>query len=138
MTSPYGGAYQYAPDTEYYTNEEWKKLKSLSTGGYTGEWGNSGRLAVLHQKELVLNADDTSNFLSAIEMVRDITKSIDLQAQSQGVGLGALSAAGIPSSSAFEQNVNIQASFPNATNHSEIEEAFNNLINRASQFAGRK
>ena len=113
-------------------------IGTYATGGYTGEWGNSGRLAVLHQKELVLNADDTSNFLSAIEMVRDITKSIDLQAQSQGVGLGALSAAGIPSSSAFEQNVNIQASFPNATNHSEIEEAFNNLINRASQFAGRK
>jgi hypothetical protein len=120
--------------------QEVKKIKTVTyaTGGYTGEWGNSGRLAVLHQKELVLNADDTSNFLSAIEMVRDITKSIDLQAQSQGVGLGALSAAGIPSSSAFEQNVNIQASFPNATNHSEIEEAFNNLINRASQFAGRK
>lgn len=138
MTQPYSGAYQYAPGTEYYTAAEWKRLTGMATGGYTGEWGNSGRLAILHQKELVLNADDTSNFLSAIEMVRDITKSIDLQAQSQGIGLGALSAAGIASSSAFEQNVNIQASFPNATNHSEIEEAFNNLINRASQFAGRK
>lgn len=138
MTQPYSGAYQYVPGTEYYTAAEWKRLTGMATGGYTGEWGNSGRLAILHQKELVLNADDTTNFLSAIEMVRDITKSIDLQAQSQGIGLGALSAAGIASSSAFEQNVNIQASFPNATSHSEIEEAFNNLINRASQFAGRK
>jgi hypothetical protein len=44
----------------------------FDTGGYTGEWGSDGRLALLHQKELVLNADDTSKFLSAIEIVRNI------------------------------------------------------------------
>jgi len=32
---------------------------SAATGGYTGEWSNDGRLAFLHQKELVLNAEDT-------------------------------------------------------------------------------
>jgi len=32
---------------------------SYDTGGYTGEWSNDGRLAFLHQKELVLNAEDT-------------------------------------------------------------------------------
>ena len=37
----------------------------------------------------------------------------------------------------FEQNVTIQAEFPNATNHNEIEEAFNSLVNRASQYANR-
>jgi hypothetical protein len=39
---------------------------SLDTGGYTGEWGHSGKLAMLHEKELVLNANDTSNFLDAL------------------------------------------------------------------------
>ena len=41
-------------------------------------------------------------------------------------------------STAIDQNVTITASFPNATNHSEIEEAFTNLINKASQYANRK
>jgi hypothetical protein len=31
----------------------------------------------------------------------------------------------------------ITAEFPNATNHDEIEEAFSNLINTASQYANR-
>jgi hypothetical protein len=31
-------------------------IYEFNTGGYTGAWGPEGRLAVLHQKELVLNA----------------------------------------------------------------------------------
>ena len=109
----------------------------MNTGGYTGEWGSSGRLAMLHEKELVLNADDTKNMLSMIEIVRDITKSIDLN--SNGFGLGNLISAMIPSSeSNLNQNVEIRAEFPNATNRTEIEAAFDNLINRASQYANRK
>jgi hypothetical protein len=46
---------------------------SFDTGGYTGEWGPEGRLAMLHQKEIVLNAHDTENFLAAIGIVRDIS-----------------------------------------------------------------
>ena len=38
----------------------------------------------------------------------------------------------------LEQEIYITAEFPNATNHSEIEEAFNNLANRATQYANRK
>ena len=38
----------------------------------------------------------------------------------------------------LEQTVTIHAEFPNATDHNEIEEAFNNLINTASQYANRK
>jgi hypothetical protein len=40
--------------------------EELATGGYTGEWGDSGKLAVLHEKELVLNKNDTANFLDAL------------------------------------------------------------------------
>ena len=47
--------------------------RSFDTGGYTGEWGPEGRLAMLHQKEIVLNAHDTENFLAAIGIVRDIS-----------------------------------------------------------------
>lgn len=111
----------------------------FDTGGYTGSWDSSGRLAMLHQKELVLNAKDTANFLSAVDILRDITSIIDLQALSQSNMLSALSSAtaGV-ANQVIEQEVTIHAEFPNATNHSEIEEAFNSLLNRASQFANRK
>jgi len=38
----------------------------------------------------------------------------------------------------LEQNVHIEASFPNVTEHNEIERAFDNLINRAAQYVNRK
>ena len=47
--------------------------QEYATGGYTGTWVNGstdGRWAVLHQKELVLNENDTKNFLSAINTIR--------------------------------------------------------------------
>ena len=118
----------------------WVKKSDIvgyDTGGYTGEWSNNnGRLAMLHQKELVLNANDTANMLSSITILRDITanlgatllnKMASISAGSPGsIGQG-LAAAGM------EQNVVINAEFPNATSSKEIEDALNNLVNRASQ-----
>ena len=123
------------------SRDEAKRLMGYDTGGYTGEWGdNSGKLALLHQKELVLNEDDTANFLSAIDMIRQISSMIDLNAMSSMKGLGAMLAAGGvgQTTGAIEQHIEINASFPDATNHSEIEEAFHNLLNTASQYANRK
>lgn len=48
---------------------------SFATGGYTGAWGDSGKFAMLHQKELVLNQDDTANMLKAVEALREITNN---------------------------------------------------------------
>ena len=55
------------------------KAQGYDTGGYTGVWGSDGRWALLHQKELVLNQEDTSNILSAVGIIRHIIDSIDLQ-----------------------------------------------------------
>jgi TP901 family phage tail tape measure protein len=113
----------------------------FDTGGYTGEWGsNEGKFAMLHQKEIVLNADDTENFLNAINMVREISNLIDLNAMSASGGLGQILAASIGKTSdqTLEQEVHITAEFPNATNKDEILEAFDNVINLASQYANRK
>lgn len=113
------------------------KIKTFATGGYTGEWGNSGKLAMLHQKELVLNAEDTKNFLAGIEILRDVVQRIDLQAMY--AGSTNISAASVGSSkSTLAQEVKIHAEFPNAVNHNEIEQAFDTLINRAAQYANRK
>jgi hypothetical protein len=60
--------------------------KKYDTGGYTGEWGPEGKLAVLHQKELVLNADDTENLLKTITFIRDLVNMIDSQASFASLG----------------------------------------------------
>ena len=115
-----------------------KKITGLFSGGYTGEWGPSGKLAFLHEKELVLNAQDTDNLLSAINLVRELNSMIDLRAASSSFNDLLRSPSYTNSGAALEQIVTIQAEFPNAVNHYEIEEAFNTLINRASQYANRK
>lgn len=119
------------------TDEEWRKLVGFRSGGYTGTWNDNGKLAFLHQKELVLNADDTENMLASIQLVRQIAKQLDFNSQQ----ISTLSSSGFTVSSqdgTLEQNVRIEASFPNATDRYEIQEAFNTLVNVASQYANRK
>lgn len=111
----------------------------FDTGGYTGTWGNEGRIAMLHQKELVLNAQDTENMLNAVNIIRDISRVIDLNAASSANAFNLISSTyATNGGQTIEQEVTIHAEFPNATNHTEIEEAFNTLINQAAQFANRK
>jgi hypothetical protein len=45
---------------------------------------------MLHQKEIVLNASDTKNLLSAVDIIRQIAQVIDLQAAAAKNGLGNL------------------------------------------------
>lgn len=119
------------------TDQEWRDLVGFRSGGYTGTWNDSGKLAFLHQKELVLNADDTENMLASIQLVRQIVKQLDFNSQQ----ISTLSSSGFTVSSqdgTLEQNVRIEASFPNATDRYEIQEAFNTLVNVASQYANRK
>lgn len=116
-------------------------IVSGASGMYTGSWGGSGKLAILHEKELVLNKEDTSNILSAVDMIRSISSAIDLNALAASSAFASPSAAyksSFGTSETLEQNVHISAEFPNVSDHNEIEEALNNLVERAAQFAGRK
>ena len=129
-------------DTGLYTGR-WQGLP-YDTGGYTGmytgEWPDgstrrNGRLAWLHQKELVLNAHDTENFLDAMNIVRQLDNLTSWMAN----GLGDLFSPHVTTEKGkLEQQVHIDASFPNVTDHNEIEQAFGNLVNLASQYANRK
>ena len=126
---------------EYFDPDEVRRLiATFASGGYTGSWGPSGRLAVLHQKELVLNANDTLHFLQAAEILRGVSEAIDLQAMANQIMLnpyaGALTST--LADQTLQQQVTIEANFPGVTDRFEIEEAFNNLINTASQYANRK
>lgn len=121
-----------------------KNLIGYDTGGYTGSWSDktadakNGKLAVLHQKELVLNATDTQNILAAVESVRsfaDSLKSTSL-AQSLSTALGAVSGAKANNASeTIDQNVHITAEFPAANSAAEIESALMSLNDRAVQYA---
>ena len=113
---------------------------SFDTGGYTGEWGDTqGKFAMLHQKEIVLNEDDTTNFLKTVDIVRQIAEMIDLNALSSAGGFNSLFAATTSNlATTLQQEVTIHAEFPNATDKDEISAAFSDLVNLASQYANRK
>ena len=113
------------------------QLSGYDTGGYTGTWGNDGRLALLHQKELVLNKEDTANMLNAVNIIRNITgllgnsilgKMAAATAGNFGTNIG---------NDVLEQNVHIDAQFPNVKDSREIEDALNNLVNMASMRANK-
>ena len=113
------------------------KIAGYDTGGYTGSWGTAGKLALLHEKELVLNKEDTKNLLASVQMVRDYIDSIDLNTISM-LALNPYTAASLASQGAqLDQNVTIEANFPSVTDRNEIEEALKSLVNRASQYINK-
>ena len=166
---------------ETITEAEWKKLDEIrqkyavnyskesmapfDTGGYTGEWGDEGKIAILHEKEYVLNADLTARFFDALKTFSLVDQFVNTenQIQQQQLQIETLEALSNYidqladrmntttinpndfSASLFnsgnqqlEQNVHIEANFPNVTQSSEIEMAFDNLVNKASQYINRK
>lgn len=119
------------------------QIEGYDTGGYTGSWNNgdpaekNGKLAYLHQKELVLNETDTKNLLAAVKMVRTLTDQVKNSNIAQAVS--AISGkVGIQSAGdTIEQRVAIEANFPNVKDATEIEQALLNLSDQAYQWAYR-
>lgn len=126
------------------------------TGGYTGNWSSSdGKIAMLHEKELVLNKEDTANMLKIVDSVREInTQSLDLSSLIAQQIIDTLYSnmqsikkdftlqnqlsmkRGISNDEVtIDQNVTINADFPGVSNAQEIEKAFNSLENMATQKA---
>ena len=118
----------------------------FATGGYTGDWaGGDGRLALLHSKEIVLNEADTANFLSAVNMIREIASfgnSIEESIMS-GIssfmnqfsgGFGNIKGGNNTS----KQTVfNINAPITSTATTDEIQNAILQLPNLASQYVSR-
>lgn len=90
---------------------------------------------MLHQKELVLNRQDTANMLNAIEIMRGITDNIgaDLLGRMAGMTAGGFNSS--IANGTLDQNVHIEATFPGVTSSIEIQDALNNLVNMAAQRA---
>ena len=150
-----GEAISYVEESGYEPKDGWQSISDeqlleifqavvmrmeppqYDTGGYTGEWGSSGKLAMVHEKEIILNPEDTLNLLKTMEIMDGIIKAIDIESAA-AASAKALTVSTVSSSSdTLQQEVTIHAEFPNATNRSEIEEAFDTLINRAAQYTNR-
>lgn len=138
------GMYDYDEFLEWLDSLQ---IPGFATGGYTGAFDDA-RLAFLHEKELVLNQEDTRNILAAVDAVRSlgpeffaaIEKALD-SSVSAGMGLmkERLTTSGVQSvGDVIEQEVHIEAVFPNATDRNEIAEALSNLTNDASQYVRRR
>ena len=121
------------------------QLKHYDTGGYTGDWGSDGRLAVLHQKELVLNQEDTKNMLAAVQSIRELAPSMIAEMRARISGTAAASQSLFSSRyssmrSAFDrkatelaQSVQINADFPGVRDAIEIKEALESLVQTSAQ-----
>ena len=127
-----------------YPDLGWIKRNQVTrwnTGGYTGDWGDdSGRLAILDRKELILNKDDTANMLNILQLTRDFMNSMNnvlLSRMINSVNGAPNTGMGMVNEDTLEQNVHIDATFPNVKDAREVEEALNNLVNVASQRIGR-
>ena len=152
--------YQYAVGSTKNINSGlgWLRKEDLvgfDTGGYTGSWGKEGRIAMLHEKEIVLNKQDTSNILEAVKLMRKDNKSNSIAniasviIETSAKTINALSSfmnsmmpnanaiSGIDSNNPIEQNITIEADFSGVRNADEIEKAFANIQNMASQYANR-
>ena len=133
--------------------EEWARTHAynqgrytvFASGGYTGNWnGENGKFAMLHQKELVLNADDTANMLEAVSIIRQlsgINSSIQSAiAESIAAALRRISGVNEPgnitNNSGSNNIYNINAEFPAANDVNDIREALLSLPNLAAQRTG--
>lgn len=119
-------------------------LLGYDTGGYTGNWydntidNKNGKLAFLHQKELVLNATDTENILAAVKAVRDFADSTKLAGLSQMLNQfsNAIDKTALNMNAQdIQQEVHITAEFPNANSAADIESALLSLNERAVQYS---
>ena len=128
------------------------QLIGYDTGGYTGDWGtnegnlmaNNGKLAWLHQKELVLNQSDTSNILAAVQAVRSMTENFrngafeDLVSTLSNYGSDLIAKPAVDMAANGTTEFNVECVFPNATNVEQIQQAILGLPEQVSQFTYRK
>ena len=113
-------------------------LVRFGSGGYTGDWyNNDGRLAVLDKKQQVFNQQDTENILNSAKLLRALigNANTSIFSQMNDINLSKNNPLAFSSSEGLDQNVYIEASFPNVNSKREIEEAFNDLVNLAAQRA---
>lgn len=115
--------------------------RRYAKGGYTGNRGLKGVdsiPAILAPGEYVLNHDDTTKILSAVQLLRGLSSGALAAAANAITKLanGSIPQTGQTEQIPVQQDVHIEASFPNVSVASEIEDALNNLVNETIQLIG--
>ena len=116
-----------------------RQLSSYDEGGWTN--GGGAELAVVHPNEYVLTSQDAPNMLAAAQIasrVMDRVADLKAAAMSQvGGAIGGLftAVANANENNMSEQQIIINADFPAVESAREIKQAFNELVNLASQRA---
>lgn len=94
-------------------------------------------LTMLHgsrrNPEFVLNPNDTRNMLTAVQIMRD-----GIQQNLRNLGSARTQQFESRQADRLEQQVSIQADFPNVTDSNQIQDAMLGLVNRAAQYAPRR
>ncbi|NFV47493.1 hypothetical protein FDJ70_07375 [Clostridium botulinum] len=114
-----------------------EKYSSFDTGGYTGDWGDNGKLAILHEKELILNKSQTEDILNTVRLLQQYNPLNNIK--SQGINL-------LPSTSELkvhDKQPQIikneyrfeKAEFPNVTNDSGVQNLLDNLNRLSKQYS---
>ena len=130
-------------------------IEQFATGGYTGNQGSDeGRLAILHEKELVLNEKDTDNILDMINLIKHsgerMIDNFEYMESALHNSINAMrdyetrisyrdyiNSIGRMAESTGDTFYIDKLEFPNANSVDEIREAILTLPNIASQFVGR-
>ena len=115
--------------------------RRYAKGGYTGNRGLKGVdsiPAILAPGEYVLNHDDTTKILSAVQLLRGLSSGALAAAANAITKLanGSIPQTGQTEQIPVQQDVHIEATFPNVSVASEIEDALNNLVNETIQLIG--
>ena len=88
---------------------------------------------------MMLAEQNSRHMLDSLDFINNIMRVIELNAGAQAYGLGQIGITPTASGEqVIQQEITIHAEFPDATDHNEIEAAFDTLFVRASQFANRK
>lgn len=130
---------QNHPNWRELAQQNWGKPPETATGGLIRT--PQIRSVAEDGAELILNSEDTKNILSAVAHMRDIVK---MKMSSINGTLGKKTSGVVDKTiinkdiQQIEQQVHIDATFPNVSVASEIEEAFSNLVNQAVQYVSQK
>lgn len=113
------------------------------TGGLTSAWGPEGKALIVHEKELILNKFQTEDMFYLAELAQAYIRQVEGLGQYQIPDLVSIisqisNSLGAGNQEAIVQEITIQADFPGVNSQIEIENAFSNIINMASQYANRK
>ena len=119
--------------------DKWLVFKNGGIVDYTGPaWVDGSK----HSPEYVLNAKQTGQLFDMLtsDTINQILSTLNTATYAMLASMGLSAHAGSVNSMSHDmnQNVEIHAEFPAAQDRNEIEAAFDDLVNRATQYANRK